>query len=119
MTIDEGIYYLLVRPIVEVGVNSTNASVSITSIAAQCVYWDELKLNWSDYGCRVCSFCITFLHLSESDYAFYQKAVLVMKAFYNENRLYSDCYYPSLPPDSFNLMMFCILVYSTSSTLYP
>ncbi|KAL2088543.1 hypothetical protein ACEWY4_015442 [Coilia grayii] len=53
MTLDVGLYYLLVRPVVEAGVNSTNATVSITSIAAQCVYWDELKLNWSDYGCRV------------------------------------------------------------------
>ncbi|KAG5271756.1 hypothetical protein AALO_G00183680 [Alosa alosa] len=52
-TIDEGVYYLLVRPVVEAGVNSTNATVSITTIAAQCVHWDELKLNWSDYGCRV------------------------------------------------------------------
>ncbi|XP_041917756.1 polycystic kidney disease protein 1-like 2 isoform X1 [Alosa sapidissima] len=53
MTIDEGVYYLLVRPVVGAGVNSTKVTVSITSIAAQCVYWDELKLNWSDYGCRV------------------------------------------------------------------
>uniref|UniRef100_A0AAY5EL93 Polycystic kidney disease 1 like 2a n=1 Tax=Electrophorus electricus TaxID=8005 RepID=A0AAY5EL93_ELEEL len=49
----EGVYYLLVRPVVGAGVNSSNASVSVTSIAAQCLYWDETKTNWSDYGCRV------------------------------------------------------------------
>ncbi|XP_028812272.1 polycystic kidney disease protein 1-like 2 isoform X2 [Denticeps clupeoides] len=51
--VEEGVYYLLVRPIVEAGVKSTNATVYITSIAAQCMYWDEAKSNWSDYGCRV------------------------------------------------------------------
>ncbi|XP_030620641.1 polycystic kidney disease protein 1-like 2 isoform X2 [Chanos chanos] len=53
MTVEVGVYYLLVRPVVEAGVNSTNTSVFITSIAAQCKYWDESKTNWSDYGCRV------------------------------------------------------------------
>ncbi|XP_072516546.1 polycystin-1-like protein 2 [Salminus brasiliensis] len=53
MAVKAGVYYLLVRPIVEAGVNSSNASVFITSIAAQCKYWDETKTNWSDYGCRV------------------------------------------------------------------
>lgn len=55
MAIDVGVYYLLVRPVVEAGVNSTNATVAVTSIAAECVYWDEAKSNWNDYGCRVCS----------------------------------------------------------------
>ncbi|KAL6468941.1 hypothetical protein MHYP_G00224650 [Metynnis hypsauchen] len=53
MAMEAGVYYLLVRPIVEAGVNSSNASVFITSIATQCKYWDETKTNWSDYGCRV------------------------------------------------------------------
>ncbi|XP_036400112.1 polycystic kidney disease protein 1-like 2 [Megalops cyprinoides] len=48
-----GVYYLVVRPIVEAGVNSTNATVSVTSIAAQCMYWDETETGWNDHGCRV------------------------------------------------------------------
>ncbi|MCI4383146.1 hypothetical protein PGIGA_G00023010 [Pangasianodon gigas] len=53
VALDVGVYYLLVRPIVQAGVNSSNVSVFITSIAAQCKYWDETETNWSDYGCRV------------------------------------------------------------------
>ncbi|XP_073691874.1 polycystin-1-like protein 2 [Garra rufa] len=53
MTIEVGVYYLLVRPVVGAGVNSTNASVFITTIAAHCLYWDEIKANWSGDGCRV------------------------------------------------------------------
>ncbi|XP_076879791.1 polycystin-1-like protein 2 isoform X2 [Brachyhypopomus gauderio] len=53
MALEEGVYYLLVRPVVGAGVNSSNASVFVTSIAAQCLYWDETTTNWSDYGCRV------------------------------------------------------------------
>ncbi|XP_067257323.1 polycystin-1-like protein 2 [Chanodichthys erythropterus] len=53
MTVEVGVYYLLVRPIVGAGVNSTNASVFITTIAAHCLYWDETKANWSGDGCRV------------------------------------------------------------------
>lgn len=53
VTLEVGVYYLLVRPIGQAGVNSSNASVYITSIAAQCKYWDETETNWSDYGCRV------------------------------------------------------------------
>uniref|UniRef100_A0A8B9HUK4 Polycystic kidney disease 1 like 2a n=1 Tax=Astyanax mexicanus TaxID=7994 RepID=A0A8B9HUK4_ASTMX len=53
LTVEVGVYFLLVRPVVEAGVNSSNTSVFITSIAAQCKYWDETKTNWSDYGCRV------------------------------------------------------------------
>ncbi|XP_060741700.1 polycystin-1-like protein 2 [Tachysurus vachellii] len=48
-----GVYYLLVRPIVPPGVNSSNASVFVTSIAATCKYWSEQNSSWSTYGCRV------------------------------------------------------------------
>ncbi|KAF5905100.1 polycystic kidney disease protein 1-like 2 [Clarias magur] len=53
VALEVGVYYLLVRPITQAGVNSSNASVFITSIAAQCKYWDETENNWSDHGCRV------------------------------------------------------------------
>uniref|UniRef100_A0A672RTA5 Polycystic kidney disease 1 like 2a n=1 Tax=Sinocyclocheilus grahami TaxID=75366 RepID=A0A672RTA5_SINGR len=53
MTIEVGVYYLLVRPVVGAGVNSTNTSVFITTIAAHCLFWDETKANWSGDGCRV------------------------------------------------------------------
>lgn len=53
IALEVGVYYLLVRPIGQAGVNSLNASVYITSIAAQCKYWDETVTNWSDSGCRV------------------------------------------------------------------
>lgn len=53
MRVEVGVYYLLVRPVVGAGVNSTNASVFITTIAAYCLYWDETKANWSGDGCRV------------------------------------------------------------------
>ncbi|KPP63740.1 hypothetical protein Z043_117975, partial [Scleropages formosus] len=48
-----GVYYLLVKPVVGPGVNSTNATVFVTSISSQCVYWDEIRSNWSNTGCRV------------------------------------------------------------------
>uniref|UniRef100_A0A667YRT0 Polycystic kidney disease 1 like 2a n=1 Tax=Myripristis murdjan TaxID=586833 RepID=A0A667YRT0_9TELE len=48
-----GKHYLLVRPIVGPGIKTVNASLSITSIASHCKYWDESKSDWSDYGCRV------------------------------------------------------------------
>ncbi|XP_057193053.1 polycystic kidney disease protein 1-like 2 isoform X3 [Triplophysa rosa] len=50
---DMGLYYLLVRPIVGPGVKSVNASVTITSITAQCIFWKEKKSEWSDSSCRV------------------------------------------------------------------
>lgn len=50
---DLGLYYLLVRPIVDPGVKSVNASVTITSITAQCVFWKLQKSDWSDSNCRV------------------------------------------------------------------
>ncbi|XP_056121756.1 polycystic kidney disease protein 1-like 2 [Rhinichthys klamathensis goyatoka] len=53
MAIDVGIYFLLIRPVVPPGVKSVNASVTITSITAQCIFWEETRSNWSDYGCRV------------------------------------------------------------------
>ncbi|XP_056621432.1 polycystic kidney disease protein 1-like 2 [Triplophysa dalaica] len=53
MPIEVGVYYLLVRPVVDAGVNFTNASVFVTTIAAQCLYWDEMNGNWSRDGCRV------------------------------------------------------------------
>ncbi|KAJ8340113.1 hypothetical protein SKAU_G00347460 [Synaphobranchus kaupii] len=53
LTAGVGEYYLLVRPVVYAGVNSTNATVSVTSIGAQCIYWNETEASWSDYGCRV------------------------------------------------------------------
>lgn len=53
ITLEVGVYYLLVRPIGSAVSNSSNASVYITSIAAQCKYWDETETTWSDYGCRV------------------------------------------------------------------
>ncbi|XP_072517247.1 polycystin-1-like protein 2 [Salminus brasiliensis] len=53
VALEEGVYYLLVRHVMEPGVNSSNATVFITSVAAQCKYWDETRTNWSDYGCRV------------------------------------------------------------------
>ncbi|KAK7169828.1 hypothetical protein R3I94_000154 [Phoxinus phoxinus] len=53
MTIDVGIYFLLIRPVVPPGVKSVDASITITSITAQCIFWEETRSNWSDYGCRV------------------------------------------------------------------
>ncbi|XP_071754722.2 polycystin-1-like protein 2 [Centroberyx gerrardi] len=48
-----GVHYLVVRPIVGPGIKFINATLSITSIASQCKYWDESQSDWSDYGCRV------------------------------------------------------------------
>lgn len=48
-----GLHYLLVRPIVGPGIKSINASLSISSITTECKFWDESKLDWSNYGCRV------------------------------------------------------------------
>ncbi|KAM9851174.1 polycystin-1-like protein 2 [Aulostomus maculatus] len=48
-----GLHYLVVRPKVGPGVKFINATLSITSIAAACKFWDESVLDWSDYGCRV------------------------------------------------------------------
>ncbi|XP_067303965.1 polycystin-1-like protein 2 [Pseudorasbora parva] len=53
MAIYEGIYYLHIRPVVGPGIKSVNASITITSITAQCIFWEENRSNWSDHGCRV------------------------------------------------------------------
>ncbi|XP_041634961.1 polycystic kidney disease protein 1-like 2 [Cheilinus undulatus] len=50
---DTGTHYLVMKPIVEPGVKSINASVTVTSIAAQCKYWNETGSTWSEDGCRV------------------------------------------------------------------
>ncbi|XP_037646091.1 polycystic kidney disease protein 1-like 2 [Sebastes umbrosus] len=48
-----GVHYLVVRPIVGPGIKSINVSLSITPITAACKFWDESKLEWRTYGCRV------------------------------------------------------------------
>lgn len=48
-----GIYYLVVRPIVGPGIKSINATLSITPITTSCKFWNETRLDWSDYGCKV------------------------------------------------------------------
>nr|XP_033472921.1 polycystic kidney disease protein 1-like 2 [Epinephelus lanceolatus] len=48
-----GMHYLVVRPIVGPGIKSINASLTITSITTACKFWNESKLDWSSYGCRV------------------------------------------------------------------
>ncbi|KAM4630467.1 polycystin-1-like protein 2 [Polymixia lowei] len=50
---DVGTHYLVVKPIVEAGVRSINATLSVSSIAAQCKYWNETESSWSEDGCRV------------------------------------------------------------------
>ncbi|MBN3294620.1 PK1L2 protein, partial [Polypterus senegalus] len=53
LSLQVGIYYLLIIPRWEVGSNMTNASISVTSIVASCKYWEEMSSNWSTAGCRV------------------------------------------------------------------
>ncbi|XP_054471700.1 polycystic kidney disease protein 1-like 2 [Anoplopoma fimbria] len=50
---NNGVHYLVVRPIVGPGIKSINASLSITSFTAACRFWDESLLDWSTFGCRV------------------------------------------------------------------
>ncbi|XP_068592767.1 polycystin-1-like protein 2 [Cebidichthys violaceus] len=50
---NDGVHYLVVRPIVGPGVKSINANLSITSFTAACKFWDESILEWSTFGCRV------------------------------------------------------------------
>ncbi|XP_044057560.1 polycystic kidney disease protein 1-like 2 isoform X2 [Siniperca chuatsi] len=50
---DIGVHYLIMKPIVEPGVKSINATVTVISIAAQCKYWNETESSWSEHGCRV------------------------------------------------------------------
>ncbi|KAJ3593029.1 hypothetical protein NHX12_005367 [Muraenolepis orangiensis] len=48
-----GLHYLVVKPMVEAGVKAINATVSVTSVAAQCRFWNDSTSSWSDNGCRV------------------------------------------------------------------
>ncbi|XP_039983123.1 polycystic kidney disease protein 1-like 2 [Xiphias gladius] len=48
-----GVHYLVMKPIVEPGIKSVNATVTVMSIAAQCKYWNETESSWSEDGCRV------------------------------------------------------------------
>ncbi|XP_036950669.1 polycystic kidney disease protein 1-like 2 isoform X1 [Acanthopagrus latus] len=50
---DVGVHYLVMKPIVDSGVKSVNATVNVISIAAQCKYWNETESSWSEDGCRV------------------------------------------------------------------
>uniref|UniRef100_A0A8C4HVJ1 Polycystic kidney disease protein 1-like 2 n=1 Tax=Dicentrarchus labrax TaxID=13489 RepID=A0A8C4HVJ1_DICLA len=50
---DVGVHYLVMKPIVEPGIKSINATVTVISIAAQCKYWNETESSWSEDGCRV------------------------------------------------------------------
>uniref|UniRef100_A0A3P8WV19 Polycystic kidney disease 1 like 2a n=1 Tax=Cynoglossus semilaevis TaxID=244447 RepID=A0A3P8WV19_CYNSE len=50
---DVGVHYLVIKPIVEPGIKSVNATVAVTTIAAQCKYWNETQSGWSEDGCRV------------------------------------------------------------------
>ncbi|XP_037542039.1 polycystic kidney disease protein 1-like 2 [Nematolebias whitei] len=50
---NSGIHYLVVRPIVGPGIKSINATLSITPITSSCKFWNETRLDWSDYGCKV------------------------------------------------------------------
>uniref|UniRef100_A0A8C7X6U9 Polycystic kidney disease 1 like 2a n=1 Tax=Oryzias sinensis TaxID=183150 RepID=A0A8C7X6U9_9TELE len=52
-TRDVGVHYLVIKPIVEPGVKSINATVTVISVAAQCKYWNESTSSWSEDGCRV------------------------------------------------------------------
>lgn len=59
---DVGVHYLVMKPIVEPGVKSINATVTVTSIAAQCKYWNETESSWSEDGCRVSKRKTQWLH---------------------------------------------------------
>ncbi|KAM9860546.1 polycystin-1-like protein 2 [Aulostomus maculatus] len=50
---DVGVHFLVIKPIVEPGVKSVNATVNVMTIAAQCKYWNETQSAWSEDGCRV------------------------------------------------------------------
>ncbi|KAM3625915.1 uncharacterized protein V6R79_019756 [Siganus canaliculatus] len=50
---DVGVHFLVMKPIVAAGIKSINATVTVTSIAAQCKYWNETDSFWSEDGCRV------------------------------------------------------------------
>ncbi|CAM9305445.1 unnamed protein product [Lampetra planeri] len=48
-----GVHFLVMKPVVEPGVKSINATVNVVTIAAQCKYWNEHDSSWSENGCRV------------------------------------------------------------------
>ncbi|KAM7406118.1 hypothetical protein PAMP_000517 [Pampus punctatissimus] len=48
-----GVHFLVMKPVVEPGIKSINATVKVITIAAQCKYWNETLLSWSEDGCRV------------------------------------------------------------------
>uniref|UniRef100_A0A672I0K4 Polycystic kidney disease 1 like 2a n=1 Tax=Salarias fasciatus TaxID=181472 RepID=A0A672I0K4_SALFA len=50
---DVGVHYLVMKPIVEPGIKTVNATVTVSTIAAQCKYWNETASSWSEDGCRV------------------------------------------------------------------
>uniref|UniRef100_A0AAV2LQ61 Polycystic kidney disease 1 like 2a n=1 Tax=Knipowitschia caucasica TaxID=637954 RepID=A0AAV2LQ61_KNICA len=50
---DVGVHYLVIKPIVEPGIKSVNATVNVVTIAAQCKYWNVTESLWSEDGCRV------------------------------------------------------------------
>uniref|UniRef100_A0A3B3B6G3 Polycystic kidney disease 1 like 2a n=1 Tax=Oryzias melastigma TaxID=30732 RepID=A0A3B3B6G3_ORYME len=52
-TRDAGVHYLVMKPIVEPGIRSINATITVMSVAAQCKYWNESTSSWSEDGCRV------------------------------------------------------------------
>ncbi|XP_042266661.1 polycystic kidney disease protein 1-like 2 [Thunnus maccoyii] len=52
-TADVGVHFLVMKPVVEPGVKSINATVNVITIAAQCKYWNETQSSWSEDGCRV------------------------------------------------------------------
>uniref|UniRef100_A0A6Q2YTG2 Polycystic kidney disease 1 like 2a n=1 Tax=Esox lucius TaxID=8010 RepID=A0A6Q2YTG2_ESOLU len=48
-----GVHYVVLIPIVNPGIQSVNATVTVISIVAQCKYWDETKYTWKQDGCKV------------------------------------------------------------------
>ncbi|XP_053175168.1 polycystic kidney disease protein 1-like 2 [Scomber japonicus] len=54
---DVGVHFLVMKPVVEPGVKSINATVNVITIAAQCKYWNETQSSWSEDGCRVTIEC--------------------------------------------------------------
>lgn len=59
---DVGVHFLVMKPVVEPGVKSVNATVKVMTIAAQCKYWNEKESSWSEDGCRVSANSSWWLH---------------------------------------------------------
>ncbi len=53
MAVDVGVYKPSHTTCCSSGRKVNKCSVTITSITAQCIFWEETRSNWSDYGCRV------------------------------------------------------------------